>query len=112
MVSRLKTAYAAASRREFERRLDPSCWSCRKEDAGTWLASGPAGNLFRFRPAPNGEDVEVTSASGGRYLLAACEDGIRRCSCPSALKSGDGCKHRVAFEAVKMAAAMAKETAK
>jgi hypothetical protein len=96
-------------RREFERRLDPAAWSCRRE-GHPWVAEGPAGNRFEFRPAPNGEDVEVTSASGGRYELCADDDGHRHCNCPAALKNpGVPCKHLVAWKAVRTAGRMAKE---
>ncbi len=85
-------------------RLDPSCYRCTK-GVHAWTAEGPGGNVFTFRAAPNGEDVEVTSHTGGRYLLAALEDGTRCCNCPQGL-SGLPDKHLVAYSAVRMAAAM------
>lgn len=88
-------------------RLDPAAYRCLKGEHA-WTAEGPGGNTFTFRAAPNGEDVEVTSHTGGRYLLAALEDGTRACNCPASLKGGPD-KHLAAYQAVRMAAAMGRE---
>jgi hypothetical protein len=113
---RLQTAQEAAARRQFEKRLDPACYRCRKEGS-TWFAQGPT-NIFQFRleMPGNGGTVLCCSDSGMVYRLTHDKtDNTYGCSCPAAQKNMEnpgGCKHTTALTACIQAARMGRELAK
>jgi hypothetical protein len=107
---RLKTAAQIAEERLRAKRFDPAAYVTVRQ-GNVWHAFGPDRGIYCFRKAEDGETVLCLSSSGREYTLTMGEDLKRHCNCgdAQARQRESGCKHEVGFQAVKQAAAMARE---